>query len=300
MKKFLLLLVLSCFFLLMFGCSESPQITSPTYDVQIPTVNGKPAALVQRPEFIDNRPDDVKANYVLMADIDFFSAEKKPPKPPPDTGSEDPNPNPAHKYAYIVGISDYEGTANDLQYADDDARDMKSYYASQGFTVRMDVDRSGTAQNISDGLDWLIANAQPGDEIVFTYSGHGDKVGQYGSCIISTDLYYVTHGYIMQKFNQATCSKKLATVDACKAGSFLRDGETGSVIATASNNTYSYDAPDLNNGAWTYYFLEGTESLIYAEDIASYAEDGMKAWAKIYHVRVSPSHTDKYTGMFDI
>ncbi|HHI03657.1 MAG TPA: caspase family protein, partial [candidate division Zixibacteria bacterium] len=189
---------------------------------------------------------------------------------------------------------------NDLQYCDDDARDMKSYYSSQGFTVRMDLDRSATADNISAGLDWLIANASPGDEIVFCYSGHGDKVGQYGSCLISTDLYYVTHGFVMQKFNQVACSKKLVTIDACKVGSFLSDGEDGSFIALASNNTYSYDAPDLNNGAWTYYFLEGADLYIFAEDIVPYAEDGMKAWAKQYHVRVSPCHSDKYTGMLDI
>jgi hypothetical protein len=104
----------------------------------------------------------------------------------------------------------------------------------------------------------------------------------------------------MQFFNGANCTKKIMTIDACKAGSFLSAGDAGSFIATASTNGFSYDAPDLGNGAWTYYWLEGTENYTYAEDIAPYAEDGMEAWAAMYNLRVSPSHSDKYTGMFDI
>jgi len=38
-----------------------------------------------------------------------------------------PEANPAHKYAYIVGISNYAGTVNDLSYCDDDAREMKAW-----------------------------------------------------------------------------------------------------------------------------------------------------------------------------
>jgi len=303
MRTFLGLFVLAGLLILSIGCSDSPRVTDSAGDIQIPIVNNKPAVLVQRPDFVDPRPENIKQNFIL--DAGNFQLDKKPPKPPHDTtggGDEgdDPNPNPAHKYAYIVGISDYEGTANDLQFADDDARDMRSYFAGEGFTVRMDVDRSATADAIEAGLNWLISSAQSGDEILFCYSGHGAKYAQYGSCLISTDLYYVTYGFVMQKFNSVNCSKKLITIDACEVGSFLSAGEDGSLIATASNNTYSYDAPDLGNGAWTYFFLEGTGSNVFGEDIASYAEAGMKAWAKTYHLRVSPNHTDKYTGMFDI
>ena len=99
--------------------------------------------------------------------------------------------------------------------------------------------------------------AAAGDEIAFAYSGHGAKAQGYGSSIISTDLHYVTHGFVMQKINAVTCRKKLVTLDACVIGDFLLDCQTGSIIATTSNSTNSYDAPDLTNGVWTYYFLEG-------------------------------------------
>jgi Caspase domain len=294
MKRVLLFAAVLLTLIMMFGCSRTPQITGPS-----DTTNLGP--LVQRPEFIDTRPPTAIDMATVKPRADYTPIAYKPPKPPPDTGS-DPNPNPAHKYVYIVGISDYEGTANDLQYCDDDAMDMKSYYQTQGFTIRMDLDRNATAAAVEAGLNWLVSNAAPGDEIAFAYSGHGAKASGYGSSLISTDLYYLTHGWVMQFINAANCSKKHVTLDACVVGGFLTDCTDGMVMALASNNTYSYDAPDLKNGAWTYYWIEGvtTAGKIYAEDAATYAEDGMKAWAALYHLRVSPTHSDKYTGMFDI
>ena len=143
--------------------------------------------------------------------------------------------------------------------------------------------------------------AAAGDEIAFAYSGHSAKAQGYGCSIISTDPYYVTHGFVMQKINAVTCSKKLLTRDACVIGDSLLDCQTGSIIATALNNTKSYNDPNLTNGAWTYYFLEGAINMgkICAEDAATYAENGMKAWAAQYHLRVIPTHNDKYTGKFD-
>jgi hypothetical protein len=291
MKRLILLLtVLGCLMMLS-SCSDKP--------VDVNTHAGM--TLVPRPEFVDDRPPDVISQFVLEAPADLERLDKKPPPEPPDD-PEDPNPNPAHKYAYIVGISDYEGTVNDLQYCDDDAQDIRSYLQSQGFTIQVDLNRNATADNITAGLQWLVNQAEPGDEIAFFYSGHGAKAPGYGSCIISTDLYYVTHGYVMSYFNAVDCSKKLCLLDACVIGDFHSDSENGTVMATASNRKDSYDAPDLHNGAWTYHYVEAAADLdmIFAEDCAVYAEDGMEAWAAQYHLRVDPKHSDKYSGMFDM
>jgi hypothetical protein len=280
---------------MMFGCSDTRQIISPADQTNL-------GPLVERPEFVETRPQAVVESFTVKPSLDqAIGAYKPPPPPPPDTGA-DPNPNPVHKYVYIVGISDYEGTANDLQYCDDDAMDMKAYYQTQGFTIRVDLDRNATADAVEAGLNWLISSAVSGDEIAFAYSGHGAKAPGYGSSLISTDLYYLTHGWVMQKFNAANCTKKHFTLDACVVGDFRGDCATGTMMALASTNTYSYDAPDLDNGAWTYYWIDGVTNngKIYAEDAATYAEAGMKAWAAIYKLRVSPVHVDKYTGMFNI
>lgn len=297
MKQLLGLILAAMTLLLIFGCSSTPP-TDPNPDAGV----DHSIALVERPQFIETRPAGVVANFTVdKTSVPAVVLGKKPTPPPDDTTTGDPNPNPAHKYAYVVGISDYEGTVNDLEYCDDDAQAMKSWLQSEGFTCRMDLDMSATADNITAGLQWLIDNAVPGDEIAFCYSGHGGR-STAGSAIISADLYYVTHGYVMSYFNAVDCTKKLATLDACVIGDFHLDVVAGTFMATASTRRSSYDAPTLEHGAWTYYWLDGVENVnyIYAEDAAPYAEDGMLAWASTYRLKVDPKHTDKYTGEMDM
>ena len=296
MKQLLTFVIAVLTLLFIFGCSESP----PTQSIQA-TVDHS-IELVQRPNFIETRPADMVAQFTLsITDVPIGVLEKKPPKPPPDTTNGDPNPNPAHKYAYIIGISNYEGTANDLNYCDDDARAMKSWLQGESFTCQMDLDLQATGNNIIDGLQWLVDQAVPGDEIAFCYSGHGMRVSG-GSAIITSDLYYITADYVMSYINAADCTKKLATLDACVIGGFHTYCDPGGFMATASNRKNSYDAPGLNHGAWTYYWLVGVEDneLVYAEDAAPFAENGMKDWASQYNIRVDPKHSDKYTGDMDM
>jgi len=294
MRRLLALMLAGVALLMVFGCGETPPTQSNTDQL---------GPLVQRPEFIETRPPDVVANFTLhTAQIPAANLHKKPPPPPPpDTTSGDPNPNPAHKYAYIVGISDYDGTANDLQFCDDDAQAMRSWLQGEGFTCRVDLDGNATADNIIAGWQWLINSAVPGDEVAFCYSGHGMRSTE-GSAIISSDLYYIPHAYVMSYFNAVDCTKKLVTLDACVIGDFHSDVEAGTFMATASNRKNSYDAPDLQQGAWTWYWINGVEdhNLIYAEDAAPFAEDGMAAWAALYRLRVDPKHTDSYTGDMDM
>ena len=297
MKQFLGLLLAVLALMMAFGCSnDQPTQTSPNAGVDYSV------ELVQRPDFIETRPQaEVEAHTFKVEAVSDMLKKKPTPPPPPDTTEGDPNPNPAHKYAYIIGISDYEGTVNDLTYCDDDAVAMRSWLQGEGFTCRMDVDAAASADNIIAGLQWLIDNAVAGDEIAFCYSGHGMKSTE-GSAIISADLYYIPHGYVNTYLNAVNCTKKLVTIDACVIGDFHAETENGTFIATASNRRSSYDAPDLNHGAWTYYWLYGVENggLIYAEDAAPYAEDGMKAWAAQYRLKVDPIHTDQYTGEMDM
>lgn len=299
MKHLLGLLLIASMILIVIGCSDNP----PTQPVAHSGVDFS-VPLVERPQFVETRPPEVVAQFTLKdKDIDHYVLQKKPPVEPPDddTTSGDPNPNPAHKYAYIVGISDYEGDANDLSYCDDDAVAMKAWLQSEGFTCRMDVDAAADADAIIAGFQWLIDNAAPGDEVCFSYSGHGMRSTE-GSAIISADLYYIPHGYLMTYFNAIDCTKKLVCIDACVIGGFHEDVMGGTYMATASNRRYSYDAPDLNHGAWTYYWLYGTEqeNLVFAEDAAPYAEDGMRAWAALYRLKVDPIHSDSYTGDMDM
>lgn len=293
MKRLLLLLSMFAVLAAVSGCSNEPNVVAPNTD------QSAPGLLVQRPEFIDTRPEAVQISFTK-----FGQVSEPAERPEPAGGaSVDPNPTPAHKYAYVIGISDYDGTENDLSFCDDDARDVIAFLNTQGFTIRSDVDYSASAANIQAGLIWLRDAAVAGDEIAFFYSGHGTKIRPTGgSSIISRDLYYLTHAYVMGYLNAANCTKKTINLDACVIGDFHADCKIGTVLSTASTSKYSYDAPDLQNGAWTYFFLEGatTQGMIYNEEISTYAEVNMKAWAAANKLKVDPKHTDMYTGDLDI
>ncbi len=81
------------------------------------------------------------------------------------------------KKALLVGIN-YPGTPNELRGCVNDVIAMSQLLAEQyGFTDpnnrRMLTDSSATTKNILERLVWLVDGAQPGDVLVFHYSGHG-------------------------------------------------------------------------------------------------------------------------------
>jgi hypothetical protein len=77
------------------------------------------------------------------------------------------------KWALVIGISDYEGTQNDLQYCDDDAQDWKNFLQGEGYTITILTDREATAANIESKLIDLLTAEDADDYVVFAYSGHG-------------------------------------------------------------------------------------------------------------------------------
>jgi hypothetical protein len=198
------------------------------------------------------------------------------------------------KFALVVGISDYAGTRNDLEYCDDDANDWKTYLGSHGYTVTSLTDLNATAANIEAEVNKLITNSSLADEIVFMYSGHGSKGN-----IVTTDLQYVPSSWFKNKFTNVTCPA-FFTFDACQIGAMATDlNNTGRVIAVASSKTsYSYDGDATQkNGVFTYYqmiWFGLSANNNYAEGDSQYACDQFKAWGTANHTKVVPSFADYY------
>lgn len=202
-----------------------------------------------------------------------------------------------NKYALVIGISDYEGTVNDLQYCDDDAMDWKNFLQGRGYAVTILTDSQATADNIAAAVDTLLSNEDGNDYVVFTYSGHGAKYLGYGSCIISHDLYYMTHGWLEGKFDNADSPHIYFAFDACVIGDFRGLIDTNRVGAFASNKKYSYDGDaTMKNGVFTYYQMNGWNSFDNFEEDGAYAVQQMKNWASIVHVSVDPFVQDNYAG----
>lgn len=281
MKRLLVLLaaVLSAG-LLLPGCSDDTPLAPDGLGV----VDG---SIYQRPEFVDTRPPEVQLQYTLTA------ADAQPVK-------LDQPADKAGKYALVIGISDYAGTTNDLQYCDDDGRDWAARLQNEGYSVVLLLDGAATAAAITAEVDALVAKSIAGNEIAFTYSGHGSRGN-----IISADLTYISSSWFGTKFANCTSTKMAFAFDACQIGAFgTALDKAGRVIALASDTKrYSYDGDaTMQNGVFTYYQMLGfdVQGFVYYEPDCAYAVDMFKAWAAAVHVKVAPSYIDSYVGELDL
>ncbi|RPH33754.1 MAG: caspase family protein [Bacteroidales bacterium] len=264
--------------LTLIGCSKKDDFNP---------VNEEQTSFSVRPDFatLDNRPADVIALHQITETEPVKLLE---------------NAEKGVKYALVIGISNYSGTANDLQYCDDDAIDWKARLVAEGYTVTSLIDLAATKNAIQSALTTLASKAIAGNEITFIYSGHGSSGN-----IISTDLYYISSSYFKTKFSGAKSTKMFFSFDACQIGAMATSlNATGRIIAVASNTTiYSYDGDaTMKNGVFTYYQMKGFDSMgyIYVENDCSYACTQMKSWASSHGVSVAPSYKDSYTGSFNL
>ncbi|HAF29498.1 MAG TPA: hypothetical protein DCG75_10665 [Bacteroidales bacterium] len=242
-----------------------------------------------RPDFatVDTRPQEVIAQFMVTEN------DASPIK-------LDMNAAKGGKYAVVVGISDYAGTSNDLQYCDDDANDWAAQLQAEGYTVNKLLDLNATKSNIEAAIATLAGQSVAGNEIAFIYSGHGSRGN-----IVTTDLYYINSAWFKTMFLNATSTKMMFSFDACQIGAMATDlNANGRVIAVASDTRrYSYDGDaTMQNGVFTYYQMVGLDQLnyIYFEPDCQYACDQMILWAKSVRVKVAPSYIDSYLGDLDI
>ncbi|XP_031394106.1 metacaspase-1 [Punica granatum] len=168
------------------------------------------------------------------------------PPPPSPYNHAPPGPPPsAHgrKRAVICGIS-YRFSRHELKGCINDAKCMK-YLLMNKFRFpeesilmlteeETDPYRIPTKHNMRMALYWLVQGCQPGDSLVFHYSGHGsrqrnytgDEVDGYDETLCPLD--FETQGMIVDDEINATIVRPLpsgvklhAIIDACHSGTVL-------------------------------------------------------------------------------
>lgn len=168
-------------------------------------------------------------------------------QPPPPPISYVPPGQPAsvngQKRAVICGIS-YAGSRNQLKGCVNDANCMK-YMLIHNFKFpessiimlteeEKDPLRRPTKHNIRMAMYWLVQGCQPGDSLVFHFSGHGsqqrnyngDEIDGYDETICPLD--FETQGMIIDDEINATIVNPLprgvklhSIIDACHSGTVL-------------------------------------------------------------------------------
>lgn len=94
----------------------------------------------------------------------------------------------AETYTLSIGINDYPTVKdekgveldNDLMGCVNDAKAMKDVfinkYGVKEANTRILLDKEATGEKFLDNIKWLFANAKSGDQVVFSYSGHGGQI----------------------------------------------------------------------------------------------------------------------------
>lgn len=196
------------------------------------------------------------------------------------------------KWALLVGISDYEGTINDLNYCDDDARDMRSALIQCGFpaaNVTTLIDSQATKAAIRAGINSLCTNADADDIVVFFDSGHGGQEADVAPLDEPDNLDEQFYPYEINSlsisddevafwFRLMKSMHYLVMFDTCNSGGHFRsitpqffdwapEGAVGTrdlddlvggvVISACRDDQLSQEADSLQNGVFTYYVVQG-------------------------------------------
>jgi len=175
------------------------------------------------------------------------------------------------KWAVLIGISDYDGRANDLWNMHHDALEMRAILEADGYNWAFAQDSAGTKDNFEIMLNWLIANEGPNSEVVFFYSGHGSRTNDgswdtdvepdgYDECLVSWDLRAITDSYIAGKVDQMESNHIALVFGSCHSGGmFDGPGESRNgvlYVAAAEADQYGWDYLELENSLFGYYFID--------------------------------------------
>jgi len=176
-----------------------------------------------------------------------------------------------NKYAVLAGISDYPGTANDLEFCDDDAQDMRNalitLYGYSPSNIHLLLDMSASYDAIHNAINDIKSEVVAGDEVVFFFSGHGangkaddgDKEKMDEAIVVhdGSNLVYIWDGQLKDWFADFNTSRIIFIFDSCLAGGMTDLKADGRIINMAcSEKGLSYESNLWYNGQFTYYFVD--------------------------------------------
>jgi Caspase domain len=137
-------------------------------------------------------------------------------------------------FALMVGISDYQGTANNLAYTDEDAVKMAESLRRAGVLADQSVvltNAQATIAGVRAAFQRVAAQAGPNDTFLFFYSGHGTQTrstpsasepdGKEEAIVMVDGL--ISDDEMATMFRQVRAGTSIIALDACFSGGFSRD-----------------------------------------------------------------------------
>ncbi len=197
-------------------------------------------------------------------------------------------------YAIIVGIEDYPGTINDLNYCKEDALSIRNFlnikYNVKSSNIITLFDSSATLNSISNAFNTVSAKIYPEDIFFFYYSGHGGSSSSQYLCPYDSlpsnpsKLLYDTN--LDSLLDTLSSSQNFVIIDACNSGGMIAESSaSGRFFITACDVLeYSIETHYLHHGVFTHFFLESFDNAldIHEDEIVSmeeqYGYTGYNTW----------------------
>ena len=190
--------------------------------------------------------------------------------------------NAVRKLAFVAGVAKYQKDGfSDLDYAEDDARDLAAELEKHGFLVLKVVGQSATLEKLTTELTRFFAATKKlskQDVVLVAFSGHGRQAlqgVQEHPFFCPRDAHQgdtatmLSLNWVMDRMKEdSASSQNLLLVDACRdnpsRGVRGVDGSTVtglpnklSVLFSSSAGQQSYESDKIRHGVFTHSVLEG-------------------------------------------
>jgi hypothetical protein len=167
----------------------------------------------------------------------------------------------------FAGISDYT-TASDLPFCASDAARVQQAFVNAGIMDPMDsvvlADHQATRGSIANAIERMSRRLQPGDTLVFFFSGHGsqraDHDGDEGDG--QDETIELADGAMtddeLTQLLQAAQHRSFVALDTCYSGGFARDiGRLNDSVGfyASREDQLSYVADEYQAGGYLSYYL---------------------------------------------
>lgn len=168
----------------------------------------------------------VTAGQTAYKNFSLYPTSGPTPTPSPTVSPVPPFTGKVH--ALIIGVDDYPGDYNDLNYCVADAQDARNAFQSSTMwsnaSIYFITDQQATESNIYNAINTIKSNAASNDLFVMTFSGHGSNSdGRAAICVWDDDL--ANWGYINdQELAAAIQGMPCATalfIDCCYSGGII-------------------------------------------------------------------------------
>jgi hypothetical protein len=240
-------------------------------------------------------------------------------------------------WAVLVGVNEYEDSANygELQVCVKDVEAVHEQLVAGGFDparIRLLTDHTDelpTRANILTALKAVADATEPGDLLLFYYSGHGEEDGgesyliaRDGRRLVLSDT-AVPLSRVKEIVEEAPARAKVIVLDACHSGAdiggkgpqpmseaFIRrvfeQAEGMAILASCKQGQLSYEWRDNERSVFTHFLLEALagaadrdeKGFVTVQDASRHVTNGVKLWASQRNTSQIP--TLQYTVAGDI